>query len=193
MVEIVSSPVTDARRAQMFPVLTAAELRRIERFGRRQHYRDGELLAKNGAPSPGMCVMLSGQIAVLRHDGLGRVSPFAKMGLGEFAGELAELSGQPSPVDVRAEGDVEALIVPAEGMRALVVAEADLGERIVRALILRRVYLIETKAAGPILIGAQTLPDMIRLQGFLTRNTQPHSRRCHVSAVTAYSDYDRAL
>ena len=175
MVEIASSPVTDSRRPQMFPVLTAAELRRIERFGRRQHYRDGELLAKNGEPSPGMCVVLSGKIAVLRHDGLGHVSPIVEMGPGEFAAELAELSGQPSPVDVRAEGDVEALIVPAEGMRALVVAEADLGERIVRALILRRIYLVETKAAGPILIGAQTLPDMIRLQGFLTRNTQPYS------------------
>ena len=175
MVEIASSRVTDSRRPQMFPVLTAAELRRIERFGRRQHYRGGELLAKNGAPSPGMCVVLSGKIGVLQHDGLGHVSPIVEMGPGEFAAELAELSGQPSPVDVRAEGDVEALIVPAEGMRALVVAEADLGERIVRALILRRIYLVETKAGGPILIGAQTLPDMIRLQGFLTRNTQPYS------------------
>jgi thioredoxin reductase (NADPH) len=175
MAEVASSLVSDTRRPQMFPVLTAAELRRIERFGRRQHYRDGELLARNGAPSPGMCVVLSGRIAVLRHDGLGRVLPIAEMGPGEFAAELAELSGQPSPVDVRAEGDVEALIVPAEGMRSLVVAEADLGERIVRALILRRVYLIETRAAGPILVGAQTLPDMIRLQGFLTRNSHPYS------------------
>jgi thioredoxin reductase (NADPH) len=175
MAEVASSLVSDTRRPQMFPVLTAAELRRIERFGRRQHYRDGELLARNGAPSPGMCVVLSGRIAVLRHDGLGRVLPIAEMGPGEFAAELAELSGQPSPVDVRAEGDVEALIVPAESMRSLVVAEADLGERIVRALILRRVYLIETRAAGPILVGAQTLPDMIRLQGFLTRNSHPYS------------------
>ena len=175
MAEVVSSLVSDSRRPQMFPVLTAAELRRIERFGARQRYRDGELLAQNGAPSPGMCVILSGKVAVLRHDGLGRVAPIARMGAGEFAAELAELSGQPSPVDVRADGDVEALIVPAEGMRSLVVAEADLGERIVRALILRRVHLIQTRAAGPILVGAYTLPDMIRLQGFLTRNSQPYN------------------
>ena len=74
-----------------------------------------------------------------------------------------------------AEGDVEALVVPADGLRALMVAEAELGERILRALILRRVYLIESKAAGPILVGALVLPDMIRLQGFLTRNGQPYS------------------
>jgi len=175
MAKIASSLVSDSRRPQMFPVLTAAELRRIERFGRRYHYRDGEFVARNGAPSPGMCVVLSGKIALSQHDGLGRVSPIAEMETGEFAAELAELSGLPSPVDIRAEGDVEALIVPAEGMRSLVVAEANLGERIVRALILRRVYLIESQAAGPILIGPSTLPDMIRLQGFLTRNGQPHS------------------
>ena len=59
-----------------------------------------------------MCVVLSGKIAVSRHDGLGHMSPIVEMGPGEFAAELAELSGLPSPVDVRAEGDVEALIVP---------------------------------------------------------------------------------
>lgn len=175
MAELFSSSVMDARRPQMFPVLTAAELRRIDHFGTRRHYRQGEFLAKAGEPTPGMCVVLSGKIVVLRHDGLGHISPIAELGPGEFAAELAELSGRPAPVDVRAEGDVEALIVPADGLRALMMAEAELGERIMRALILRRVYLIESKAAGPILVGALVLPDMIRLQGFLTRNGQPYS------------------
>ena len=41
-----------------------------------------------------------------------------------------------------AEGDVETLVIPPDQLRALLVAEADLGERIMRALILRRVALI---------------------------------------------------
>src|SRR5579871_5225006 len=45
-------------------------------------------------------------------------------------------------VDGTAEGDVEALVVPTSGLRALLVAEAQLGERIMRALILRRVALL---------------------------------------------------
>ncbi len=175
MAEVFSSSLMETRRPQMFPVLTARELRRIERFGTRQRYRQGEFLAKAGETGPGMCVVLSGRIAVLRHDGLGHVSPIVEMGPGEFAAELAELSGHPAPVDVRAESDVEALVVPADGLRALMVAEAELGERMMRALILRRVYLIEAGASGPILVGALILPDMIRLQGFLTRNGQPYS------------------
>ena len=59
-------------------------------------------------------------------------------------------------------------------MRALLVAEADLGERIMRALILRRVSLIQGGVGGPVLIGPATLGDMVRLQNFLTRNGYPH-------------------
>jgi thioredoxin reductase (NADPH) len=69
---------------------------------------------------------------------------------------------------------VEALIIPPERLRALMIAEAELGERIMRALILRRVALIEMGAGGPVLIGDETSPDIIRLQGFLTRNSYPH-------------------
>ena len=175
MAEMVSSPVSNARHDQMFPVLAAAELRRIGRFGQRRRYSDREFVAKSGAASPGMCVVLAGKIAVLRHDGLGHVSPIVEMGPGEYAAELAEMIGHPSPVDIQAHGPVEALIIPADGIRGLMIAEADLGERIMRSLILRRVYLIESKASGPILVGAAVLPGMIRLQGFLTRNAQPYS------------------
>src|SRR5207237_2978510 len=56
----------------------------------------------------------------------------------------------------------------------LIVAEADLGERIVRALILRRMAHIQTGASGPVLIGKPQAPDMLRLQNFLQRNGQPH-------------------
>jgi hypothetical protein len=48
------------------------------------------------------------------------------------------------------------------------------GERIMRALILRRVALIENCAGGPVLIGPALNPDMVRLQGFLARNGYPH-------------------
>ena len=60
-------------------------------------------------------------------------------------GELAQLSGRPYLVDEKALTDVEAVAIPPERLRALLIAEADLGERIMRALILRRVGLIEVR------------------------------------------------
>jgi thioredoxin reductase (NADPH) len=56
----------------------------------------------------------------------------------------------------------------------LLVAEAELGERIMRALILRRVGLIEAGAGGPVIVGHAASGDVLRLQGFLSRNGHPH-------------------
>ena len=91
-----------------------------------------------------------------------------------FSAEIGQLSGRIALVDGHADGDVETLLIPPERLRALLVAEADLGERIMRALILRRVTLIQEGTGGPVLIGPPTLGDMARLQNFLHRNGQPH-------------------
>src|SRR5262249_27690746 len=56
----------------------------------------------------------------------------------QFLAEVGQLSGRPALVDGHADGDVETLLIPPDKLRALLVAEADLGERIMRALILRR-------------------------------------------------------
>ena len=61
-------------------------------------------------------------------------------GPGEFLAEVEQLSGKPALVDARANGEVEALLVEPEHLRALLVAEAEVGELIMRALILRRGY-----------------------------------------------------
>lgn len=175
MVETPARSTVDSRRDQMFPILTETEIARLQHFGELRRFRDGELLFATGQRGVGMFVVISGRVAVLRHDGLGHVTPIREQEPGGFIAELAHLSGRPALVDARAIGDVEALEIPPNNLRALMIAEAELGERILRALILRRVHLIETGAAGPILIGPRTSPDMIRLQGFLTRNGQPHT------------------
>jgi thioredoxin reductase (NADPH) len=95
-------------------------------------------------------------------------------GPGEFLAEIGQLSGRVALVDGHASSDVETLLIPPEKLRALLVAEADLGERIMRALILRRVSLIQGGVGGPVLIGPASLGDMARLQNFLARNGQPH-------------------
>ena len=161
------------RRDQMFPQLTDADIARIRRFGEVRQYKRGERLFAAGEPGPGMFVVLKGTVAVSLRDGLGRVVPFSKQGPGQFLAEVAQLSGGPRLADGDAEEDVEALLLPPHKLRALIIAEADLGERIVRALVLRRVGLIES-GAGPVLIGQPESPALLRLQTFLKRNAYPH-------------------
>src|SRR6267378_4621161 len=169
-----SAAVAFPRHEQTFPTLTPQEIARMRRFGELRSYKNGETLFETGKPGPGMFIILSGHVAITQRDGLGHVTPVIDQGPGQFLAEIGQLSGRVALVDGHAEGDVETLLIPPERLRALLVAEADLGERIMRALILRRVSLIQGGVGGPVLIGSSSLRDVIRLQGFLTRNGYPH-------------------
>jgi thioredoxin reductase (NADPH) len=166
--------VSFPRHEQTFPALTPQEIARIRRFAEIRNYKDGEKLFETGRPGPGMFVVLSGHVTITKRDGLGHITPMIDQGPGQFLAEIGQLSGRVALVDGQAEGDVETLLMPPAQLRALLVAEADLGERIMRALILRRVSLIQAGAGGPVLIGPADSSGVIRLRGFLTRNGNPH-------------------
>src|SRR5690349_18205594 len=166
--------VFGARYDQTFPSLSAAEIQRLRRFGEIRRYADGACLFETGKTGPGMFVVLSGHVAISQRDGLGHVTPVIDQGPGQFLAEVGQLSGRPALVDGHAEGEVEVILIPPEGLRRLLVAEAELGERITRALILRRVNLIQSGAGGPVLIGSPQSGAVARLQNFLGRNGQPY-------------------
>jgi thioredoxin reductase (NADPH) len=168
-----SSPDLASRRHQMFPALTEAEMTRLRRFGEVGRWNDGELLFASGQAGAGMFVILSGRVAISRVARCGSVV-IVEQDPGQFIAEIAQLSGRPALVDCRAIGKVEAIVISSPSLRALVVAEAELGERIMRALILRRVELIN-RGAGPTIVGPAGSAGVVRLAGFLSRNGQPHS------------------
>jgi thioredoxin reductase (NADPH) len=156
----------EQRREQIFPQLNGAEIDRLRRFGKTRTWQAGEFLFQAGKPGPGMFVILRGRVSITRKNALTANAPIVEVG---------QLSGRPALIDGQALEEVEALLIEPAALRALVIAEAELGSRIMRALILRRVGLIETGAGGPILIGTPGAADMVRLQGFLSRNGHPHT------------------
>ena len=168
-----TSSVIDTRRHQMFPTLEPSEIERVRRFGEIRSYGAGEALATVGDVGRGLMIILAGEVDITRRDQSGRREPIVTHGPGAFMGELAQLAGRPALVDAHAQGPVEALIIPPDRLRALLVAEAELGERIMRALILRRVGLLETGAGGPVIVGRPENSDVLRLEGFLRRNGHP--------------------
>ncbi|MBX9701108.1 MAG: FAD-dependent oxidoreductase [Acetobacteraceae bacterium] len=166
----------EARRHQLFPTLTAGQIDRLRPLGEVRRWEENALLFEAGKPGPGMFVVLSGRVAVTQRDGLGHDFPVVEQGPGQFLAEVGQLSGRPALVDGRAiGGPVDAILLPPDALRALLVADAELGEIVMRALILRRVALIESGAGGPVLLGPATLPDLLRLEGFLARNGHPHT------------------
>jgi thioredoxin reductase (NADPH) len=167
-----SSPTIEARRDQTFPVLEPDEVERLGQFGEPRAYAAGEIVQEPGESGRGLTLVLSGEVEVTRADVAGAGQVIVVYGPGSFLGELAQLTGRPALSRARARTATQAVLIPPERLRALLVAEAELGERIMRALILRRVALIEL-GGGPIIVGPAGHADVVRLEGFLTRNGHP--------------------
>lgn len=164
----------EARRHQMFPVLDDHDIAQLKRFGTPQSWKAGSAIVKAGEAAPGLVLVLSGRVAVHQGGAFSQREAIVEHGPGQFLGELAQLSDSPALVDATAASDVEGIVIPPPALRDVLVQEAELGERLMRALILRRVGLLEAGQTGPILIGPTGNADMLRLENFLTRNGQPH-------------------
>jgi thioredoxin reductase (NADPH) len=148
----------------------------VRRFGEVRRYEAAEALAKVGEVGHGLTIILAGKVEITQHDESSAGKPIVTHGVGQFMGELAQLAGRPALVDAHAVEPVEALVIAPDRLRAMLVAEAELGERIMRALILRRVGLLETGAGGPVIVGRAGDGDVLRLEGFLRRNGHPRQR-----------------
>ncbi|HLX22820.1 MAG TPA: FAD-dependent oxidoreductase, partial [Usitatibacter sp.] len=162
------------RRAQAFPILAPAEIERVRRFASPVRYRAGDFVSQTGKPVSGIHVVLSGAIRVTGRDGRGHDIAVTDHAAGSFSGELSALSGRPSFVDAVAVGEVETLRVDSKGLHDLLIADASLGEKIMRAMIIRRVAIIESGSGGPVLVGPSSAGGAARLGNFLERNGIPH-------------------
>ncbi len=167
----------ETRRYQMFPVLDAAQLASARRFasGPAVRFAPGETvygIGEVGAPS---WMVLDGSIEVVRRHGLNDEVAVTTYQRGQFSGDVNALAGRPSIAGGCAGPDgCTALPYDAAHLRALMIGSADLGELVMRALILRRMELLEDAKAGTVLIGRPNSPDLVRLQGFLARSGFPN-------------------
>ena len=168
----------DTRRHQMFPVLDAGQVETARRFasGPPQTFGPGEVVFNVGERNVPTWLVLEGGIEVVRRDGLGRETLITVEVPGQFSGEVSQLAGSGSLAAGRAgRTGCTAQPIDAPHLRALIIGSAELGEMVMRALILRRVGLLEVEGAGPILVGRPGSADVVRLQGFMARNGYPNT------------------
>jgi thioredoxin reductase (NADPH) len=166
----------DTRRDQMFPTLNAVQIATARRFasGESRVFEPGQVVFETGERGAPMWLVLEGQIDAVRRDGRGVENLIAHETAGQFSGEVAQLSGRPALATGRAgPAGVTALPFDAAHLRALVIGSADIGEVMMRALILRRVALIEEGGAGAIIIGRPDAPEVVRLHSFIAANGYP--------------------
>jgi thioredoxin reductase (NADPH) len=167
-------PLTSSRIEQIFPKLTPAQLSRIAARGHIRAMKGGEVLYEQGHSTAPFFVVVSGELEVLR--------PSVPVEIlvtvyepGQFTGEAGTLSGQRSLFRVRVTKPGKIIELDRQQMLALIQTDAELGEILMRAFILRRVELIAAGVGDIVLVGSTYSASTLRIKEFLMRNGQPYS------------------
>ena len=161
-----------SRHHQVYPKLDERQLAILERYGERRKLKADDILYCEGDRHIAMFAILSGAIEATRASVQGLQS-LGTHGPGSFTGEVGTLAGRAASATTRAVSDCEVIVIDEESLRALVIAEAELSETIMRAYILRRVAFIQGQHAGVVVIGSMASPPTLHLRHFLSRNGQP--------------------
>ncbi|HEY7164841.1 MAG TPA: FAD-dependent oxidoreductase [Candidatus Binatia bacterium] len=172
---VIAPPLTLSSGAErMFPTLTPAQIERIAAHGRRRVVRAGEVLVEPGQHVVPFYTVLEGQLQISRPAGSAETL-VAVEGPGQFSGEVNMLSGRPAMLRIRAADSSKVIEVDRERLLALVQTDAELGELIMRAFIVRRVELIAHGFGDVVLLGSNHCSATLRVKEFLTRNGHPYS------------------
>ncbi|HEY9385474.1 MAG TPA: FAD-dependent oxidoreductase, partial [Nitrososphaeraceae archaeon] len=167
-------PLTSSRIEQIFPKLTPAQIGRIEAHGHIRAVQRGELLVEQGDTSVPFFVVITGELEIVRpfgaHETLVTVH-----GSRQFTGEVNTLSGRRSFFHVRATKPGKVIELDHQQILTLVQTDAELGDILMRAFILRRVELIAAGVGDIVLIGSTYSAGTLRIKEFLMRNGHPYS------------------
>jgi len=175
-------PITRSSRAeQMFPELTPAQMARIAAHGRVRQVEEGEVLFEAGARLIPFFLVRQGAVEISRVSGTTE-SIVAVHTAGHFTGEVNMLLGRRALARARVRQAGELIEMDRAHLLSLVQTDAELGEILLRAFILRRVELIAQGLGDVVLVGSTHCAGTLRVKEFLTRNGHPH----------AYLDLDQA-
>jgi CRP-like cAMP-binding protein len=143
------------------------------RFTEQKRFRDGEVMFDVGQSDYKFFVVRSGKMEILD-----RSSTPPKVvrvhDVGEFSGEVAQLTGNPALVAAVALGDCEVYAVSPESLRQILNNHPDMGDTILQAFLARRQLLRESADfAGVRVIGSRHSKDSFRVREFLSKNRMP--------------------
>ncbi len=158
----------------MFPTLTPAQVTRAAAHGTKRTVQAGELLFDAGNPVVPFFMVRTGRLEIRRPEGA-TATLITELGPGQFTGEANMLSGRRSLVRLQALEASDVIELTRAQLLSFVQSDAELGEILMRAFILRRIELIARGLGDVALVGSSHSPGTLRIKEFLTRNGHPYS------------------
>jgi thioredoxin reductase (NADPH) len=162
------------RGAQTFPELPEEMVARLMRYGHEESVAADVTLYKRGDRRNDFFVVLDGKLEIYDLNEYGQLDIFSVYERHQFTGELDLFNDREVLVSCRSCGDGRVLRVKRADLRAMIVAEPDIGEIVLRACILRREGLIHHAHGAATLVGSMHDGETLRLHSFMGRNSFPH-------------------
>ncbi|OYW45360.1 MAG: thioredoxin-disulfide reductase [Sphingomonadales bacterium 32-68-7] len=141
-------------------------------LGQERRYAAGEMIVEVGDRWRSFHIVMAGEVEV--------PDPFtgerwddAKMGPGQFLGEMSFLSGGAATFGLRAAIDTVLLEIPRTAMLEFMARMPEVGDHVLTVLAARRRMLFEQGASALTLVGAERDPAVQRVASFLSRNRIP--------------------
>ncbi len=159
--------------SEAFPLLTPAQIERLRPHGTMRHVEAGEVLFEAGDSNVPVYVVLSGGLEILQPNP-GGVQSLVRHVPGSITGEFAVISGQRAVLRGRVIDSGEFLQIASGEFRTLVAKDAELGDILMKAYILRRMLLISEEASNVMVLGSLNCSNTLRLREFLSRNGYPY-------------------
>jgi thioredoxin reductase (NADPH) len=158
---------------QIFPHLTAAQIKRVQSFATPRKVKTGEILFQPGETNVSMFIVLSGELEIIqpRSEGDRLVTTHVA---NSFTGEMSMISGQRCLMRGCVSQSGEFLEISSENLRTLISRDSELSEIIMRAFILRRLALVTNHLGNVILMGSRHCAGTLRIREFLSRNGYPY-------------------
>lgn len=169
-------PLTRSHIEEIFPKLTPEQIRRVSSRGQMRTIQEDEILYEQGDNAAPFFVILSGELEIVRPLGTAAVEILvAVLESGQFTGEVGTLLGRRTLFRLRVSKPGKVIELDRQHMLALVQGDAELGQILIRAFILRRVEFVAAGVGDVVLIGSTHSAGTLRIKEFLWRNGHPYS------------------
>jgi putative ABC transport system ATP-binding protein len=120
------------RPIELFKTLTPRQLTDVAEKMTKRHYAGGETIIRQGDPGEEFFLISDGEVEVVRAD-----REIARMGAGDFFGEVALISGEPRNATVVAEGEVDTYVLGKTDFQAALATSQSFRDQLYRVYFMR--------------------------------------------------------
>ncbi|KTT21552.1 Crp/Fnr family transcriptional regulator [Pseudacidovorax intermedius] len=125
------------RRVPLFSALTPAQSANIADVVVKKRFKRGELIVEQGKRSNALYIILAGRARVLNSDNRGREVILATLQAGDYIGEMSLIDGEPHSATVRADIQVDVLVLGQEAFARCVPDNSSMTYNILRGMVRR--------------------------------------------------------